>query len=190
MQYSALHSTALQRSTLYSALQSPSAKMIFPKFSSVPAENGVPTPCPAGLRKSCVPHPKKCPESQNYILPQRCGHSASHSTAPGSRCTMSPIRLHHRLQEVVRLQNQHRRIVLLGRDFFRLYTCNLSACTCTCGCIGSLRLPHEEIVVRRVSQGAKKWCPHPKTCPRKSFLSTTCRVGRAVQLVGRRGASV
>ena len=56
-------------------------------------------------------------------------------------------------------------IVLLGRDFFRLYTCDPSACTCTCGCIGGLRLPQEEIVVRRVSQGAKKWCPHPKTCP-------------------------
>ena len=44
--------------------------------------------------------------------------------------------------------------------------------------------PHSrKLVVRRVSQGAKKWCPHPKTCPRKSFLPATCMPRRPSQLV-------
>ena len=53
--------------------------------------------------------------------------------------------------------------------FFRLYTCNQRLYLYLRGCIGGLRLPQEEIMVRRVSQGAKKWCPHPKTCPRNHF---------------------
>ena len=42
-------------------------------------------------------------------------------------------------------------------------------------------------LVRTVSHQPKFWCPTQKTCPRKSFLSTTCNSGEVVTPAGGTG---
>ena len=84
------------------------AKMIFVRPGRKRGADTMSRPCEKVVSRTL----KSVPQSQNYTLSQCYAQVWSLCIIQRLQvlgwCTMSPIRLHHRLQEVVRLQNQHR----------------------------------------------------------------------------------
>ena len=100
------------------------AKMIFVRPGRKRGADAMSRPCEKVVSRTL----KSVPQSQNYTLSQCYAQVWSLCIIQRLQvlgwCHVSHSSSSPPPREVVRLQNQHRRIVLLGRDFFRLYTCN------------------------------------------------------------------